>query len=296
MNTIVESYNEQRERGSFAFPVEYHYVTNHHPRYNMPYHWHIQYEIIRVLKGKFTITIDENTFSAKEGDIIFINDGEVHGGKAFLEDTVYESIVFDRRLFETNIGNETTLQKFFDHTILINSIFSKKEKQIHQIVWMMFNTLKNFTSGYEYIFQGTVLAFLGLVLKENLYKTPPKNYFASSNQRNIHKLKKAFRLIESSYNKALTLEDLAQTAGLSPKYFCRFFQNLTNQTPISYLNYYRIESACSKLVSNQNISITDIAYDCGFNDLSYFIKTFRKYKGTTPNKYLRTHLEIVENL
>ena len=52
-----DSYNEQRERGNFSFPVEYHYVTNHHPRYNMPYHWHIQYEIIRVLEGKIVISI-----------------------------------------------------------------------------------------------------------------------------------------------------------------------------------------------------------------------------------------------
>ena len=50
-----DSYNEQRERGNFSFSVEYHYVTNHHPRYNMPYHWHIQYEIIRVLEGKIVI-------------------------------------------------------------------------------------------------------------------------------------------------------------------------------------------------------------------------------------------------
>lgn len=65
-----DSYNEQRERGNFSFPVEYHYVTNHHPRYNMPYHWHIQYEIIRVLEGKIVISIDENEYTASPGDII----------------------------------------------------------------------------------------------------------------------------------------------------------------------------------------------------------------------------------
>ena len=84
-----DSYNEQRERGNFSFPVEYHYVTNHHPRYNMPYHWHIQYEIIRVLEGKIVISIDENEYTASAGDIIFITDGCVHGGKAFLENTIY---------------------------------------------------------------------------------------------------------------------------------------------------------------------------------------------------------------
>ena len=77
-----DSYNEQRERGNFSFPVEYHYVTNHHPRYNMPYHWHIQYEIIRVLEGKIVISIDENEYTASAGDIIFITDGCAGPGAA----------------------------------------------------------------------------------------------------------------------------------------------------------------------------------------------------------------------
>ena len=287
----IKSYNEQRERGKFSFPVEYHYVTSRHPRYNMPYHWHIQYEIIRVIEGRIDITIDENIFSAEAGDILFINDGSVHGGKAVQKNAVYECIVFDRRLFETHIGNEAILQQFFDHLLLVNNKFTVKNKRIHQIVWMMFDIMKNFSEGYEYVFQGMVLSFLGLVVKDKLY-TIAATKFANSNQRNIHKLKKAFNLIETSYNKPLTLEDLAQTAGLSPKYFCRFFQNMTNQTPISYLNNYRIETACALLVSGQDKSITDIAYECGFNDLSYFIKTFRKYKGTTPNKYVKAYQEI----
>ena len=111
-----DSYNEQRERGNFSFPVEYHYVTNHHPRYNMPYHWHIQYEIIRVLEGKIVISIDENEYTASAGDIIFITDGCVHGGKAFLENTIYECMVFDKKLFETNVGDKNILQKFFERT------------------------------------------------------------------------------------------------------------------------------------------------------------------------------------
>ena len=71
---------------------------------------------------------------------------------------------------------------------------------------------------------------------------------------------------------------------MSPKYFCRFFSEMTHQTPMDYLNRQRIEQACYEL-STTGDSITDIAYRNGFNDLSYFIRTFKKYKGTTPGKY-----------
>lgn len=286
-----DSYNEQRERGNFLFPVEYHYVTNHHPRYHMPYHWHIEYELIRILQGKIVISIDENEYTAQAGDILFITDGCVHGGKAFSENTIYECMVFDKKLFETTIGNDTTLQKFFEHHILINNYFNQEQPYIHKIVWQIFDALKMKDIGYEYIIQGSLFIFLGLIFKYNLYRESFTN-FVSSNQRNIHKLKKVFQLIENSYNKPLTLEDLASVSGLSAKYFCRFFQIMTGKTPISYLNYYRIECACSKLIHDQDQSITDIAYSCGFNDLSYFIKTFRKYKNTTPNKYIKSYFEL----
>ena len=72
---------------------------------------------------------------------------------------------------------------------------------------------------------------------------------------------------------------------MNAKYFCRYFREMTHRTPIDYLNYYRIEQACFQLATS-NSAVADIGMSCGFNDVSYFIKTFRKYKGMTPKKYL----------
>ncbi|WP_455630596.1 cupin domain-containing protein [Megamonas sp.] len=186
-------YNEQRERGNFFFPVEYHYVTNHHPRYNMPYHWHIQYEILRVLQGHIVISVDDEEYTVKQGEILFIPEGAVHGGKAFLEDTIYECIVFDKKLFETDIGESGMLQKFFDHQIIINKHYTAKQTVIKKLVWLMFRTIKNQYEGFEYIVKGSILTFFGLVLKNKLYTLSLTN-FANNNQRNIHKLKKSLPL------------------------------------------------------------------------------------------------------
>lgn len=72
--------------------------------------------------------------------------------------------------------------------------------------------------------------------------------------------------------------------GMTPKYFCSFFYGMTRKTPIEYVNNYRIERACEQLLSTE-MSITDIGLNCGFNEISYFIKTFRKAIGTTPHQY-----------
>lgn len=72
----------RQRRGSLDFPVEYRYVTCHQPRYHMPYHWHIEYEILRVLSGKIQLTPKEKTILAEAGDLLFISDGIVHDGAA----------------------------------------------------------------------------------------------------------------------------------------------------------------------------------------------------------------------
>ncbi len=112
---------------------------------------------------------------------------------------------------------------------------------------------------------------------------------SQKDSRKIEHLKNALEVIENRYAECITLEDLAQAAGMNSKYFCRYFKDMTHRTPVDYLNYYRIEQACFKLVTS-NESIADIGLSCGFNDVSYFIKTFKKYKGMTPKKYLSAPL------
>lgn len=99
--------------------------------------------------------------------------------------------------------------------------------------------------------------------------------------------KKVLSYIEDHYTEHITLEDLAKIAGMNPKYFCRFFREMSFRTPIDYVNYYRIERACEQL-STTNTTIIEVALNCGYNDISYFIKTFRKYKGITPKQYLKS--------
>ena len=75
-------------------------------------------------------------------------------------------------------------------------------------------------------------------------------------------------------------------ADMNEKYFCRYFRSMTERTPIDYLNYYRIECAC-EMLTTKNISVKEAAISCGFNDESYFIKTFHKYKGITPKQFMK---------
>ena len=99
-------------------------------------------------------------------------------------------------------------------------------------------------------------------------------------------IKKVLAYISENYASNISLDCLAKIAGMNPKYFCQYFRSMTDRTPINYLNYYRIECAC-EMLAKQNVSIKQVAVSCGFNDESYFIKMFQKYKGTTPKRFMK---------
>ena len=65
-------HNEDRPRGTYEFPFEFHHIDHTHPRYVMSYHWHVEYEIIRILKGSITVTLDEKSFTAVQRMMLFL--------------------------------------------------------------------------------------------------------------------------------------------------------------------------------------------------------------------------------
>lgn len=106
----------------------------------------------------------------------------------------------------------------------------------------------------------------------------------------IESLKPVFEFIEQDCTQQITLNSLAKIAEMNPNYFCRLFKEITMQTPIEYVMHYRIEKAAIML-SSYNMSNIEIALECGFNDYSYFIRTFKKIKGITPKQYQLMYLK-----
>ena len=276
------NYRESWQRGTVDFPFEYHHVSPSHPQYVMSLHWHVEFELIRVLKGSLQLSIDEQEYAVSAGSSILIPAGAVHAGTPF--DCTYECIVFDMNmLMNKNDTCHKLIRKIIDHRVEPKYVYPSSYNDIHQTVWTLFDAIASKKEGYQLIVLGALYQMIGTVFAKQYYNPAPAQ--PPRNHKRIIQLKTALEYIESSYNKQLTLEEMSGSINMSPKYFCRFFQEMTHRTPIDYLNYYRIERACYQLLTTDQ-SITEVAYNSGFNDLSYFIKTFKKYKGTTPKKYL----------
>ena len=74
-------YNEKQAHGTADFPLAYYYVDEHHPRYHMPFHWHKETELLRVVEGQLRLSLDDREYVVSAGELIYIGEGVIHGGE-----------------------------------------------------------------------------------------------------------------------------------------------------------------------------------------------------------------------
>ncbi len=277
--------HEHAPRGTFDFPIELYYVDPSHPRYEMPFHWHMEHELILVLQGVLRLSVEGEAFELAPGDCMLIADGAIHGGTP--EGCIYECRFLDLERFlagTTTCGQRVAL--LTEGEARLEGKFPAGT-QAAAIVSQLFQAMETERPGYELTTMGLLWQLWGELLGQRLLGAAEPG--RPRDIRRAQAVKNVLRRIRSSYGQPLTLEDLAAEAALEPKYFCRVFRQITGRTPINYLNYYRVECAAELLCTTQG-SITDIALECGFGDVSYFSRMFRRYKGQTPGQYRRAHL------
>jgi len=282
MNT--QRYHESKQRGSPDFPLDYHYVDEHHNRYEMPYHWHEEIEILHVLRGSFALAVGQEIHMLKAGDVAYIASGCLHGGEP--KDCVYECVVFDMRLLlKSNDHCKQYISEVLEGRIDITPHLMAGSKVTRHTIEPMFDALREQCDGYALITLGCLFQFVGEVYKYGAYTVRTAPY--ENENLNILRLKRVFELIENQYAEALSLRQLSMAVSMTPKYFCRFFKDATHRTPMDYIAYYRVEMACYTLATTSK-SVTEVALDMGYADPNYFIRCFKKYKGITPGRYRQT--------
>lgn len=99
-----------------------------------------------------------------------------------------------------------------------------------------------------------------------------------------HKLKQAFEYIDAHLQDNVSLADISRELGMSQYYFCRLFKQSTGMTPHAYLIQQRVERS-KQLLRRNELTINEIAIDCGFANPSHFAKWFRRHTGLSPKQF-----------
>ena len=164
----------------------------------------------------------------------------------------------------------------------IPTVYLDRDPALSQKINGLYETVAEGIEGVELTVLGALFQCFG-ALSQGREKAA-LDVAAPQFSQKAQQLKPALEYIETHYGQPITLDALARLSGLSPKYFCRFFRAIVHRSPIDYVNYYRIECA-SHFLSTTDMTVAEIAQHCGYNDSSFFIKQFKKYKGTTPKQY-----------
>lgn len=275
---------ESQQRGTVLFPLQYNYCNTANPFYDLWLHWHTEFEIIHVVSGCYRIFINDHEILLNEGDVCLVPGKVVHGDAPDKGVGKFESAVFDIELMRLHgFSPDAFISEIVNGTITIENVYRLNEcKDISRIVTSFFEAIRDQREGWEAISTGYLIILFGLINKNKLYSE--KKILPAKKRVRNEKLELVFDLIKKNYMKNITLEELADAAGFSPKYFCRVFREMTNRAPVEYLNWFRINRSCA-MIRETDEKLQDIAVKCGFNDFSYFIKIFHRYKNMTPLKY-----------
>lgn len=241
-----------------------------HPEKLVP-HWHEHIEMLFLTYGNCNMTCGSNTFTANKGDLVFVNDNELHffDKASKLE---YLGLIINPEIFSDIDNNNIVIQ---------NLICSDKNiKRIFEAIAQEFSAKEK---GYKTAIMGYAYELITYLLRK--YPQAQKNSNSSfENEITAKRKTEILSYVLSHYAEKLTTAELAKKWYLSECYFCKFFKNTTGQSPMNYINRTRIEKSAT-LLKNTNESITNIAIKVGFNDVNYFSRTFKKIMNMSPIQY-----------
>ncbi|MBP3367231.1 MAG: helix-turn-helix transcriptional regulator [Treponema sp.] len=275
--------NERQQRGTALFPLQYNFCNTENPYYDLWLHWHTEFELIHIISGTYRCFVSDHELALNQGDICIIPGKVIHGDAPEKGSAKYESAVFDIELIRLHgFSPDSFINDILMENITLQYHIPSSCKDVFSAAEYFFETIREQREGWDQIASGALIVLFGLFKKHGFYSE--KKVLPARKRIRNKKFDLVLELIKKNYSSNITLEQLAESAGFSPKYFCRVFREMTGRSPVEYLNWFRINRACS-LLRESNEKLSSIAQSCGFRDFSYFIKMFHRYKGMTPLKY-----------
>lgn len=274
----------------FPFRIKF---TDMEPYYcmNHTFHWHNYLEIAFVKKGKGIYYVENRTYEMNEGDIVVINNIEPH----YMEVLPPANMVMPVVMFEPQLvwSSESHfdyqyMEPFFERSSNFNNKIDSKS-EIGQKIFALLAEIEeeyvNRTVGYKLMIKAKLLHIITYLIRH--YQDSSKTTESiSSKSKRLEKLEKVFEYINRNFSQKIELHTLAEIAFMSPNYFSTFFKLSTGFTPIEYLNKIRITKSI-ELLRETDLTISQIALDCGFNNLANFNKIFKHFTETTPSQIRR---------
>lgn len=283
-----ENLRETKKHSETLFPFNTYICSIPLDFSDVPMHWHNEMEIIYVKKGKGTITLDFESYYVESGDIIIVIPGQTHGISRLENYSMeYENIIFNTDMLISKYSDgidSSYIIPLLNGNLVFNHIITKDDPYYSNISNCFDRADKlyshGFPKGYEMAVKGYLYEFFYA-----LYSITEENKeIKNDTHKNMDKIKDVIKYIEENYRKPISIDEIAAVCNFSSSHFMKYFKKVMGTSFIDYLNEYRLSMA-SRLLLSSTDSILEIAADCGYENLSYFNRLFKKKYGMTPSAY-----------
>lgn len=237
--------------------------------------WHENLEILYCTAGKGLLVCGGVEHTMLPGHLYACNSNEMHA--AFDQGALkYDCLIVDMQFLKLNAIR-------MDQVELKTDIFSP------EAVGIMKQIAGEMAEQDPYCaprVRALCLLLMVLLLRNFSKDTEESSRFQSSDEP----IKQAVAYIHGNYAERMTLESLASSTGFSKCYFARRFKKITGMTVVNYINLIRCRKA-QKLLEKGQLSVLQVANRCGFENASYFSRTFRTVIGHLPSESCKTDKE-----
>ena len=281
MKEEQNQYRERHKRGTENFPFAY-YRQKYSNKAMIPLHWHPEIELFYGISGELAVTVAEEKYILKAGDILFINPEELHSYVPRSTEVDYHVAVFDSSLFlfkEEHFFEQDFTGPIINGELKFPRMISQKHPAYDVICPIVHQLFNDNIESKTMIFANLTILFCLLMEKGLMEQISDASIY-----KKTEAVKRCIQYMEENYTRRITLEELASLVHMSPNYFCNYFKKQTRISPFTQLNYIRVKRAAWLLKNSEN-SVVDVATVCGFKNVSFFTRKFKEIYGCTPSAY-----------
>lgn len=253
---------------------------------SVPMHWHSEFELIHILRGRGEFMCGSRKYEAGEGELLLVPPNMLHAAYTCGEqELIYDALVFSPVMVGAGSGDRSTnecIRPILKGNIRMNICIWKESaeyEELHALVGRIFSCVRGNSARMDLLLKSELMRLIWLLEESGDIVFEKEN--GSSETEAI---RPALEYMADRFREDITVEQLADLVHLSKSHFMRCFKKAVGIGAIEHLSQLRINAACEAL-SDGNDQIADIAFSCGYSNLSNFNRQFLKKVGCSPKEY-----------
>lgn len=277
---------ENKPHGTKDDPFSTYHIQNGGQSFQIPVHWHDELEIIYVKSGFLTVNISGENYIGKPGDAFVVSPGNLHFMGSQTGTVDYFTFLFPLKYiaFRTDDMLDDKLIEPLNsgHLMISPEIKDTVKEQCEQLARVYAAEIDESESKIT----GQIRK--KIILLQFIHELWKKGFIVENDTTGRNTVEKEMvSYIQQNYTGKILLREFGEQFHLSEKYISRYFKEHFHITLSQYVTYLRLEHA-KQMLQETDISVTEVAMQSGYQNISYFIRSFKKTYGVSPLKYRKS--------